>query len=345
MDKNDDVLGVYHRWIEELANKFEKISVICLYRGQAELPSNVAVYSLGKETNANRWSYFTKFYRLIWSLRREYDVVFVHMNPEYVLLGGLLWRILGKRITLWYAHYLANWKIVIASWLSNKIVTSVRLAYPLKSKKLEVLQQGIDTDRFKSVGQRMNSEKFKVLSLGRIAPVKDLETLVRAIAIAKDYIPGLSLTIIGNPTSGREAEAQYYEKIRKLVAESNLGGVVEFSPAVPNYQTPQIYNQYDLFVNLTVTGSFDKSTLEAMSCGLPVLVSNRVFTDIFPDGLRSRLMFPEKNFKVLAEGIIGLARVGSDERRQIGLALRDLIIAGHGLNGLMNRLADSISSA
>src|SRR3972149_5992145 len=93
VDKNDDVLGVYHRWIEELAKKAERIHVICLYKGRVEMPGNVEAHSLGKElpglprrglikAGRSRLRYLWNFFRLIWKLRREYDVVFVHMNPE-----------------------------------------------------------------------------------------------------------------------------------------------------------------------------------------------------------------------------------------------------------------------
>jgi len=149
VDLDDDLLGVYHRWIEGLAAKFEKISVICLYQGREKLPANVAVYSLGKEVSSSRIKYLKNFYRYIWQLRKDYDAVFVHMNPEYLILGGFLWKLWGKRLVFWYAHYLANLKLRLAALFPDTIVTSTRLAYPLKSKKLLVLQQGIDTERFR----------------------------------------------------------------------------------------------------------------------------------------------------------------------------------------------------
>ena len=34
VDKDDDVLGVYHRWLEKLAEKLDMIYVICLYKGR-----------------------------------------------------------------------------------------------------------------------------------------------------------------------------------------------------------------------------------------------------------------------------------------------------------------------
>ena len=49
IDKNDPILGFFHRWVIEFAKHFEHISVICLREGTHTLPENVSVYSLGKE--------------------------------------------------------------------------------------------------------------------------------------------------------------------------------------------------------------------------------------------------------------------------------------------------------
>lgn len=104
VDRNDSILGFFHRWIEEFAKHAEKITVICLYEGEHALPENVSVYSLGKEEGKGRLTYLLRFYQIIWSKRAEYDTIFAHMNPEYIVLGGLLWRALRKKIGLWYAH-------------------------------------------------------------------------------------------------------------------------------------------------------------------------------------------------------------------------------------------------
>ncbi len=341
VDKDDDVLGIYHRWIEELAQRVKQISVICLYRGRAELPESVKVYSLGKEGIRNwmrRLIYILRFYKYIWRLRNDYDAVFVHMNPEYIILGGVFWKLWGKKIILWYAHYLANLKLRLAAWLADQIVTSTRLAYPLRSKKLTILQQGIDTERFEPLKFKVQSSKFKVLFLGRIAPVKDLETLLRALAIIQQSKSDVSLTIVGEPTPGKPDEKEYYEKIKNLIQELNLPALVEFRPKVPNYQTVIIYNEHDLFVNLTRTGSFDKTTLEAMACELPVLVTNETFKEIFPHDLDRLLMFKSQDPIDLAHKILNLIILNEEERKQIGKRLRTLIIERHNLPTLIEKL-------
>lgn len=49
VDKNDPILGFFHRWIEEFSKHCEKLTVICLQAGEFKLPANVTVLSLGKE--------------------------------------------------------------------------------------------------------------------------------------------------------------------------------------------------------------------------------------------------------------------------------------------------------
>ena len=49
VDKNDPILGFFHRWIEEFAKHVEHIEVICLKEGKHKLPSNVHIHSIGKE--------------------------------------------------------------------------------------------------------------------------------------------------------------------------------------------------------------------------------------------------------------------------------------------------------
>ncbi|MDO8467168.1 MAG: glycosyltransferase family 4 protein [bacterium] len=355
VDKNDDVLGVYHRWIEKLAAKTEKINVICLYKGKVEMPGNVVVHSLGKElTGHNRFRYLGNFFRLVWKLRSEYDVVFVHMNPEYVILAGWLWRMLGKRVVLWYAHYLSNLKLRIAAIFPNIIVTSTRRAFPYASKKLIVLQQGIDTGNFSSLPRPVSSEGgsasggkdaavVKFLFLGRIAPVKKLEVLVRAIQLASQRI-NARLSVVGSPTAGKPVEAEYLREVQKLVSGLGLSGRIGFEKPVANILTPEIYRKHDIFVNLTVTGSFDKSTLEAMACGSPILVSNLAFRDVLPEDLQSLLMFQEGDHRDLAEQMVKLAALSAQDREAIGGRLRDIIVEKHGLDGLVDKLYSALSA-
>jgi hypothetical protein len=127
-DINDDILGFFHRWIEEFARHCESVIVICLQKGEYDLPENVRVLSLGKERVTryalgvtNKLKYLFNFYKYIWQERNNYDSVFVHMNPIYIVLGGLFWKLWNKKIILWYTHKAFNFKLRVAEKLVDKI--------------------------------------------------------------------------------------------------------------------------------------------------------------------------------------------------------------------------------
>ena len=54
VDRNDPILGFFHRWLEEFAKNCEQVTVICLYKREYNLPGNVKVLSLGKESGGGR---------------------------------------------------------------------------------------------------------------------------------------------------------------------------------------------------------------------------------------------------------------------------------------------------
>ncbi len=339
IDKNDDLLGVYHEWVKRLAKKFEMIYAICLFEGEHDLPSNVKVFSLGKENGLSKIKYLKNFYKYVWQLRKEYDVVFVHMNPEYLVLAGWLWKISGKRVVLWYAHYLSNLKLRFADFFADRILTSVKNAFPYETKKLRVLQQGIDTGLFKpqEVGKKGNI--FKILFLGRISPVKDLETLLKATRVLKERGRDFKLSIVGSPT---DKDFEYNRKIRGITKQFGLD--IFWLDHVSNRETARIYNEHDVFINLTATGSFDKTILEAMSCGMVVIVCNKAYEQIFSPALKTCLLFREKDEMDLADKIEKIAELTPEETAEIKSRLRRFVVDNHDLDNLINKLADVLQS-
>src|SRR3989344_2157532 len=88
IDVEDPVLGFFHDWVVEFSKHFQSIIAIALKTAKANLPENVKVLSLGKEKGKSRIKCIFNFLRYIVRNRRDYDAVFVHMNQEYILLGG-----------------------------------------------------------------------------------------------------------------------------------------------------------------------------------------------------------------------------------------------------------------
>src|SRR5688572_21166358 len=138
VDANDPILGFFCWWIGEFAKRCKQVTVICLYEGEHELPANVRVLSLGKEGGASRLKYLVRFYGYIWRERENYDAVFVHMNQVYVILGGFMWRLLRKKIGLWYAHGSVSASLRAAVMLCHVALTSTQEGLRIDTPKRRV---------------------------------------------------------------------------------------------------------------------------------------------------------------------------------------------------------------
>lgn len=333
VDTNDPVLGFFHRWIEEFAKHCEKVTVICLYKGDCALPENVKVLSLGKETRASRFLYVKNFYAYLWRERRNYDAVFVHMNQIYVILGGLLWRLLRKTVGLWYAHGKTSFSLRCASILAHVIFTSTPQGFRVSSRKVQIVGQGVDTEYFVP-GVKSRQKPFTVISVGRISPVKDYETLLRAAD--RLHNEPIVVEIVGEYATDQQKE--YLQKLQAEVKEKKLHHV-SFVGGLPHADVVKSMQNADVFVNMSQTGSLDKAILEAMACAVPVLTSNEAARDI---GLESKrlnaLMFPQGDDAALAQKIIEYKRMSGAEREALGRSLRDVVVTRHSLSALVPRI-------
>ncbi len=83
--------------------------------------------------------------------------------------------------------------------------------------------------------------------------------------------------------------------------------------------------------------------MEAMACGQLVLVSNRVFEDIFSDEQKKLLMFQEENIDDLARKIKRLFGLDSGEKEKIAIQIREIIVSRHSLKFLVDKLFKALS--
>ena len=254
VDKNDPVLGFMHRWLEEFNKNFEKITVICMEKGECDL--DMPVYPLGKR----KLKALFNFYKYIWQERHNYDAVFVHMNQEYVLLAGDIWKLMRKKVFLWRNHAKGNFLTNIAVALSDKVFCTSPESYTAKFKKTILMPAGVDMEFFKpdpNVSRVPNS----ILFLGRIAPVKKVLEFIEWAKIGSHQV-----TI-----AGPMLDKEYGEKVLKALTPN-----MTYIGPVTNEDTLKLYQSHEIYANFTPAGSFDKTILEALACGCRLEVRNPV---------------------------------------------------------------------
>lgn len=336
VDKDDDVLAFVHDWIEALSVHAESITVVSLGVGTVSLPKNVTVVSLGKERGAGRARMMIRFLLEIIARRREYDSVFVHMSVEFALLGGLLWRLWGRRVVLWYTHRAVHLRLRIAHLLSNAVATAAPQSYGITSSKVHILGHGIKTARFANPAPRAQWQRpLKLVSVGRITPIKHLDTIIRALGLLAQGSIEARLTLVGAPAV--PSDRAYERELKELIDSLGLRRVVEFVGSVPNHAIAHFYHEADIAINACPTGGIDKAVLEAMSAGTPTLVANEAFRPYFGEDAE-RLVYTFDDEHSLARAIEALARSSDRE------ALASRVIHAAEQHGGLERLAQRLAT-
>lgn len=329
VDERDPVLGFFTRWITEFAKHCERIEVICLRKGQYELPTNVRVHSLGKEHGVSRARYVLNFYTYLWRLRRDYDAVFVHMNQEYVLLAGWYWKLAGKPVYLWRNHYAGSWLTNLAAFFAKKVFCTSTHSYTAKYKKTVLMPVGVDTEQF-SPGKEEPSP-CSILFLARMAPSKRPLILLEALANLTHEGVTYTASFVGLPLPGDRA---YYDDLRRRAEILKLP--VIFAPGVPHQETVDWYRGHAFFVNASPSGMFDKTLFEAAASGcLPLAASADWSKEVGED-----LFFTDA--RTLTERLRGWLTVPSETRRE-RQELLHAVVEKHSLEKLAEKLKSVIT--
>ena len=158
--------------------------------------------------------------------------------------------------------------------------------YGAEPNKIDVVPPGVDLDRFKPLDQRQARRRIgippddrMILFVGRIQPLKGIDTLIRALALAKHREPELTrkmcVSIIGgdpNPDSG--VEQREVERLNALRAELGIKDVVTFLGAKDQDSLVYYYAAAETVIMPSHYESFGMVALEAMACGTPVIASD-----------------------------------------------------------------------
>ncbi len=313
VDDTDHYLSFFTGWLSEFSKQFESIEVVCLKEGVHSLPSNVRVYSLGKEKGANRLQYIQRFLSYIWTLRSDYDAVFVHMNQEYVLLGGVPFALMGKPVYLWRNHYAGSFLTDIAALFCRKVFYTSKSSYTSKFKHGVRMPVGVDLVRF--AHESLVRVPRSILFFARFAPSKRPDVFVQALSLLKQRGTPFTASIVG---SALPQDQEFHERV-KIQARDHGLDVLTFHAGVPFAKAPDIYAAHDIFVDLGSSGMYNKMIFEAAASGCVVLAASKDFQE----EMGVELGFKEDDASELATKLEQMVSMSAEERANVAARLRE----------------------
>lgn len=210
----------------------------------------------------------------LWSEFAGFDVIHVHQSlAEFGAYASCIAASLGKTVVLTDLGggaspvmlqgglAMADGVVSISEYAHNYIA-------PLVSAPSAIMTGPVDTDLFRPSAAAASVPA--VVCVGRIMPHKGIDRIIRALP------PGLKLRVVGRV---------YNEEYRALLAWLADGKNVEFIFDAPDSSLVSIFQKSTLFVQASCirdvwgnvaakTELMGLTTLEAMACGLPVIVSS-----------------------------------------------------------------------
>ena len=149
-------------------------------------------------------------------------------------------------------------------------------------RTVTIIPPGVDTSHFYPIPTDeareyigVDPDRKLVLFVGRIEPLKGLDTLIKAMSCQRTVSLGdVSLMIIGGDphVSSQEMSAEM-TRIQQLCDELSTGRMVAFLGKRAQETLPYYYSAADVLVMPSHYESFGMVALEAMACGTPVIAS------------------------------------------------------------------------
>jgi polysaccharide biosynthesis protein PelF len=144
----------------------------------------------------------------------------------------------------------------------------LQIAGGAEPKRTRIIPNGINLSRFKIKKEPgKTGGKKQVGFIGRVVPIKDVKTFIRACKIVREQCPEASFPIIG-PT---DEDEEYFNECRELVEMLGLDDCVEFTGRV---NVVERYPQLDVVVLTSVSEGQPLVLLEANCCGVPCVATD-----------------------------------------------------------------------
>ena len=261
-------------------------------------------------------------------LKAAWGVPMVHM---FHTLGLMKNRIAGE------GEYEGDYRIrgeleVLRS--ADKIVaaTPAELAqlqwlYEVKTTHVEVIPLGVNLRRFYPIPKAdakeflgQNAQEKMILFVGRIEPLKGIDTLLKACVQLKEMglfeRNNICVSIIGGDAAESEEELSHeMARLQRMSRDLGLDEVVSFLGKRSQEVLPYYYSAAEVVVVPSHYESFGMVALEAMACGIPVVASQVGGLNYLVQDGETGYHVPDRDEKALSLRLVKLLEDEEEHKR------------------------------
>lgn len=197
----------------------------------------------------------------------------VYLRERYLAVSTADLPTAQRRFLLAIAELTAAVTYTYADVISPVCVWNTRWERQLgaRADTLKPICNGVDVEAFRPSDKPVSSPGWMrptAVAAARVFPLKDIENMIRAAAVARRSIPDVLFLLYGSLT----ADPPYVERCRGLITELALEETFVFAGLAP--EPTEIFNQGDIGVLSSVSEAFPFTVLEALACARPVAATD-----------------------------------------------------------------------
>lgn len=177
---------------------------------------------------------------------------------DQILPGPLAW--MGRAVEMRLAPPFYRRTLTMTP---SKATRDDLLALGFRPENVVAVNNGVD-DMFQPGGQR--AEQPTIVSVGRLAPVKRQDELIRAAVVTKRRVPDLQLVIVG--------EGPLLPTLEAVVAEHDAADWVTLAGRLSHEQLVALYRSAWIVASASLAEGWGLTLTEAAACGTPAVATD-----------------------------------------------------------------------
>ena len=340
-DEDDPYRANVVEWIKKISSniKVENIHVLTRYKANINPNSNFTFSNI--ESPYKLFSLFLFYLEILKQIPRK-SIIFIHMGGPYAINLFIFKLIFNIKVYQWWAHPILSLSTKLGFYLTiNKLFTCTENSFPIKNKKKVIVGHGININRFPL---RKNPKPLNnyLVTASRLTFRKNIHKMINIVQfmLENDSLD-INLDIYGSPLTFKDE--LYKEYLKELIKKGNLENNIKIFEAVSHSELNTYYENYNVYLNFSET-ALDKSVLEAMSTGIPVLSCNDCLREIInDDNLKDLITFDRfDNLNIISSKIKNLINLPSDEFDKYSKRSSQFIKYNHSIESLANNIIDNI---
>ena len=188
----------------------------------------------------------------------------------------------------------------------------------IRDNKLKVIYNSVDLKRFKP---DKNGLKFKnkFISVASFRETKNALGLFKAISKLKTMRPDLNFTLdwFGHKNNKvLEKSSKVYDEAVKYIFDNNLEEIIRVYSPVKNIESK--YIQYDALILPSFTEGLPNVVCEAMTCGLPILMSDVADAKLLVENEKNGYLFNPHVSDEICSALINFMTLDKNNKQKMG---------------------------